>query len=98
MLSLGTRQKGPSRAREECVCECSSSVISRSLSIWPMTHLLVRYTDPKCPLVLNFIRRQLLSKEPIVDARGRTTVGLLVSLGDESVGKFSSSFTTAMPV
>ncbi|KAL7415710.1 hypothetical protein BDY24DRAFT_267690 [Mrakia frigida] len=51
------------------------------------------YTDPRCPLVLNFLRRQLLlllspsssSNPSPLDASGRTTHGILIGLGDESV-------------
>jgi hypothetical protein len=57
-----------------------------------------RYTDPACPLLLSFLHRQLTypsgpvrekRAEEVVDLDGRTTRGILVGLGDESVGSFS---------
>lgn len=49
-----------------------------------------RYVDPTCPALYAYLRRQLLppslAMEDALDSSGRSTNGLLVSLGDESIG------------
>lgn len=71
-----------------CFLSCSPLLLEHA-------DLMSRYVDPTCPALYAYLRRQLLPPslaiEDALDSSGRSTNGLLVSLGDESIGSSFSS-------